>query len=159
MEFATPAVEDHTRPAVIAAKLHAMATCPVLFARNPAKSAAIIRNAASYVTNLAYHVPRIVLGLVHIADGARYHVQCPVICYHAQSAVQRCWLVGINVRPFVGRSVQVLHIARFVRTQQLREWSLTLFCHPLSRRSSSMRILASRHLVDTSSPWRAWMDT
>jgi hypothetical protein len=42
--------------AVIAATLHAMATCPVLFARNPAKSAAIIRNAASYVMNLAHHV-------------------------------------------------------------------------------------------------------
>ena len=158
MEFATPSVEDHTRPAVIAAKLHAMATCSVLFARNPAKSAAIIRNAASYVTNLAYHVPRIVLGLVHIADGARYHVQCPVIYYHAQSAVRRCWLVGIDVHPFVGSSVQVLHSARFVRTQQSREWSLTLFCHPLSRRSILIRILASCHHVDTSSPWRAWMD-
>jgi hypothetical protein len=121
MEFVTPSVEDHTRPAVIAAKLHAMATCPVLFARNPAKSAAIIRNAASYVMSLAHHVLRIVPGLVHIADGVRYHVQCPVICYHAQSAVQRCWLVGIDVRPFVGRSVQVLRIVRFVRTQQSRE--------------------------------------
>jgi hypothetical protein len=52
-------------------------------ARNPAKSAAIIRNAASYVMSLAHHVLRIVPGLVHTADGARYHVQCPVICYHA----------------------------------------------------------------------------
>ena len=90
MEFATPSVEDHTRAAVIAAKPHAMAKCPVLFARNPAKSAATIRNAASYVRSLARHVLRIVLGLVHIADGARYHVQCLVTCYHAQSAVQRC---------------------------------------------------------------------
>src|SRR6266702_2852081 len=158
MEFVTPSVEDHSRLAVIAAKLHAMVTCPVLFARNPAKSAAIIRNAASYVTSLAHHVLRIVPGLVHIADGVHYHVQCPVICYHAQSAVQRYWLVGIDVRPFVGRSVEVLSIVRFVRTQQLRGWSLTLFCHPLSRRSILTRILASCHHVDTSSPWRAWMD-
>jgi hypothetical protein len=121
MEFATPSVEDHTRHAVIAAKLHAMATCPALFARNLAKSAAIIRNAASYVMSHAHHVLRLVRGLVHIADGARYHVQCPVICYHAQSAVQRRWLVGINVRPFVGKSVQVLHIVSFVRIHQLRE--------------------------------------
>jgi hypothetical protein len=117
MEFVTPSAEGHTRPAVIAARLHAMATCPVLFARNPAKSAAIIRNAANYVMSLAHHVLRIVPGLVHIADGVRYHVQCPVICYHAQSAVQRCWLVDIDVCPFVGRSVQVLRIVRFVRTQ------------------------------------------
>ena len=117
MEFATPAVEDHTRPAVIAAKLHAMATCPVLSARNPAKSAAIIRNAANYVMSLAHHVLRIVPGLVHIADGVRYHVRCPVTCYRAQSVVQRYWLVGIDVHPFVGRPVQMLHFVRFVRTQ------------------------------------------
>ncbi len=49
MGFVKHSVEDHTRPAVITAKLHAMAACPVLFARNPAKSAATIRNAASYV--------------------------------------------------------------------------------------------------------------
>lgn len=49
MGFVTHDVEDHTRPAVIIAKLHAMATCPVFFVRNPAKSAATIRNAASYV--------------------------------------------------------------------------------------------------------------
>lgn len=116
MEFVIPSMEDHTRPAVIAVKLHAMATCPVLFARNPAKSAAIIRNAASYVMSLAHHVLRIVPGLVHMADGVRYHMQCPVICYHARSAVQRCWLVGIDVRLFMGRSVQVLRIVRFVRT-------------------------------------------
>ena len=152
MEFATPSVEDYTRPAVIAAKLHAIATCPVLSARNPAKSAAIIRNAANYIMSLAHHVLRIVPGLVHIADGARYHVQCLVICYHTQSAVQRYWLVGIDVRPFVGRSVQVLYIVRFVHTQQSREWSLTLFCRPLSRRSILMRILVSCHPVDTSSP-------
>ncbi len=121
MEFATPSVEDHTRPAVIAAKLHAMAICPVLFARNSAKSAAIIRNAASYAMSLAHHVLRIVPGLVHIADGVHYHVQCPVICYHAQSAAKKCWLVGIDVRPFVGRFVEVLCIVRFVRAQQSRE--------------------------------------
>ena len=121
MEFVTPSVEDHTRLAVIAAKLHATATCPVLFARNPAKSAAIIRNVASCAMSLAYLVPRIVPGLVHIADGVHYHVQCPVICYHAQSAVQKCCLVGINVRLFVGRSVEVLRIVRSVRTQQSRE--------------------------------------
>ena len=158
MEFTTPSVEDHTRLAVIAAKLHAMATCPVLFARIPAKSAAIIRNAANYVMSLAHHVLRIVLGLVHIADGARYYVPCPVICYYAQSAVQRCWLVDIDVRPFVGRSVQVMYIVRSVRTQKSRELSLTLFCRLLSRRSILMRILALCYSVDTSLPWRAWMD-
>lgn len=121
MKFVTPSVEGHTRPAVIAAKLHAMAICPVLSAQNLAKSAAIIPNAASYVMSLAHHVLRIVPGLVHIVDGVRYHVQCPAICYHAQSAVQICWLVSINVRPFVGRSVQVLCIVRFVHTQQSRE--------------------------------------
>jgi hypothetical protein len=71
--------------------------------------------------SLAYPVPRIVLGLVHIMDGVHYHVQCPVTCYHAQSAVQRCWLVGIDARLFVGRSVKVLRIVRFVRTQLSRE--------------------------------------
>ena len=121
MEFVTLHVEDPTRPAVIAAKLHAMAICPVLSARNPARSAAIIRNVASYVTSLAHHVLRIVPGLVHIAHGVRYHVQYPVICYHAQSAVQRCWLVDIDVRPFVGRSAQVLRFVRFVHTQKSRE--------------------------------------
>src|ERR1700712_3952338 len=123
MEFVTPSVEGHKRPAVIAAKLHAMAIYPVLFARNPAKSAAIIRSAASYVMSLAHHVLRIVLGLVHTADSVRYHGGCPVICSHAQSAVLGCWLVGIDVRPFVERSVQVLRIVRLVRTQQSREQS------------------------------------
>ena len=63
----THTVEDHTRPAVIAAELHTMATCSVLFARKPAKSAATIRNAASYGMSLAYHVLGLVPGLVHIA--------------------------------------------------------------------------------------------
>lgn len=97
-----------------------MATYPVLLARNPAKSAAIIRNAASYVMSLAYRVLRTAPGLVHIVDGAHYHVRCPVIYYHAQSAVQRHYLVGINVRPFAGRSVQLLRIVRLVRIQQSR---------------------------------------
>ncbi len=121
MESATPSVEGHTRPAVIAAELHAMAICPVLFAWNLVKSAAIIQSAASYVMSLAHHVLRIVPGLVHILDDVCYHVQCPVIFYHAQSAVQRCWLVGIDVRPFAGRFVQMLRIVRFVHTQQSRE--------------------------------------
>jgi hypothetical protein len=121
MEFVTPSVEDHTRPAVIAAKLHVMAIYLVLLARNHAKSAAIIRNAASYVMSLAHPVLRIVPGLVHIADGVHCHVQYPVICYHAQSAVQRCWLVGIDARPFVGRSVRGLRFVRFVHPQQSRE--------------------------------------
>jgi hypothetical protein len=118
MEFVTRLVEGHTPPAVTAAKLHATATCPVLFARNLAKSAAIIRNVANYAMSLAYLVPRIVLGLVHIVDSVHYHVQCLVICCHAQSAVQRCWLVGIDVHLFVERSVEVLRIVRFVLTQQ-----------------------------------------
>ncbi|TGO16135.1 hypothetical protein BPAE_0516g00020 [Botrytis paeoniae] len=74
----------------IAAKLHAMAKFPVLYAQSPVKLAAIIPNAASFVTSLARHVLRIVLGLVHIVDGAYYRVQYPVICYHAHSAAQRC---------------------------------------------------------------------
>jgi hypothetical protein len=89
MEFVTLSVEDHTRPAVIAAKLHATATPPVLFARDPAKSVAIIRNAASYVMSLVHHVLRIVLGLFHIEGDVRCHAQCHVICCLAQSAVQR----------------------------------------------------------------------
>ena len=159
MEFATPNVEDHTRPVTIVAKFHVMATYPVLSARNPVRSVATIRNATSYVTNLVHHVLRIVPGLVHIVDGARCRVQCPVICYHAQNAVQICWLVDIDARPFVGKSVQVSRTVRFVPTQQPREWSLTLLCHPLSRRLIWMRIPASCHHVDISSPWRAWMDT
>jgi hypothetical protein len=114
-------VEGHTRPAVIAAKLRAMAICPVLFARNPAKSAAIIRNAPSCVMSLVYHVPRIVPGLAHIVDSVPCHVQYPVLCYHAQSAVQRFWLVGIDVRPCAERSVLMLRIVRFVRTPQSRK--------------------------------------
>jgi hypothetical protein len=115
MEFATPSVDGHTQPVVTAVELHAMATCPVLYARNVAKSAAVIRNATSCVMSLARHVLRIVPGLVHTADGVNYHVRCPVICCHVQSAVQRCWPVGIDVRPFVGRFVQVLRIVRSVR--------------------------------------------
>lgn len=122
MEIVTTRVEDHTRPAATAAKLHAMAMaiCPVLLARNPAKSAATIRNAASYVMSLAYRVLRTVPGLAHTADGVHYHVRYPVTYFHAPSAVQRRWLVGINVRPFAGRSVQLLRIVRFVRIQQSR---------------------------------------
>ena len=121
MEFVTLSAKGHTRPAVIAVKPHAMAIYRVLFARKPAKSAVIIRNAASHVMNPAHHVPRIVPGLVHIGDDVPYHVQCPAICYHAQSAVQIYWLVGIDARPFVGRPAQMLRIVRFVRTQQSRE--------------------------------------
>lgn len=86
-ELAIPSVEDHTPPAVIAAKICAMVIRPVLFAQNPAKSAAITRNAVNYVMSLAHHVLRIVPGLAHIVDGVGYHVQCLVIYYHAQSAV------------------------------------------------------------------------
>jgi hypothetical protein len=120
-KFVTLSVEDHTPLAVIAAKLHATATSPVLPARNLAKSAAITRNVVSCAMSLAYHVPRTVPGLVHIADGVHYHVQYPVICYRAQSAVQTCWLVDINVLLFVGKFVQVLRTARVVRTQKSRE--------------------------------------
>ena len=87
MEFAKLRVEDHTVPAVTVAKLHVMKTFLVLLVRNPVKSAAITRNAASYAMSLVRHVPRIVPGLVHIADDAHYHAQCLVICCHAQSAV------------------------------------------------------------------------
>ncbi|TEY28370.1 hypothetical protein BOTCAL_1025g00010 [Botryotinia calthae] len=90
MVFARPSVEDHTQPAVIAAELHAMATCPVLYARSPVKSAAIIQNVASFVMNLARHVRRTVLGLVHIVDSARYHVQCPSICGDVCPGVAYC---------------------------------------------------------------------
>jgi hypothetical protein len=38
---------------------------------------------ASYVMSLAHYVLRIVPSFVHIADGARCYVQCPVICYYA----------------------------------------------------------------------------
>ncbi|TGO63802.1 hypothetical protein BELL_1063g00010 [Botrytis elliptica] len=96
MKFARPSVEDHTQPAVIAANLHAMATCPVLCVQSPVKSVAIIQNAASFVTSLVRHVLRIVLGLVHIVDGACYRVQYPVICSHAHSAAQMFWLAGID---------------------------------------------------------------
>ena len=89
MEFVKLSVVDSIQPAVTVAKLHVMAISLVLLVRNPAKSAATIRDAASYVMSLAHHVLRIVLGLVHIAVDARYHVQYPVICCHAQSVVQR----------------------------------------------------------------------
>ena len=83
IEFVTPSVEDYTQPAVIAAKLHTIATCPVLFVQNSTKLATIIQNAASYVISLAHYVLRIVLSLVHIAGGVCYYVQCPMICYYA----------------------------------------------------------------------------
>lgn len=89
MEFVIPNVEDHTRPAVIAAKLRAMATCRALFAQNHAKLAAIIRNAASFAMSHAHHVRKIVPGLAHIVEGVHYHVLFLAICCHAQSAVQR----------------------------------------------------------------------
>ena len=116
MKFVTLSVKDHTQFAVIAAKLHATATYPVLFAQNSAKSAAVIQNVASCAMSPAYYVLRIVPDLVHIAGSIHYSVQYPVICYYAQSAVQKCWLVGINVCLFVERSVKMLHIVRFVRT-------------------------------------------
>ncbi|KAK6591706.1 hypothetical protein H4I96_12262 [Botrytis cinerea] len=97
MKFARPSVEDHTQPAVIAANLHAMVKCPVLYVQSPVKSAAIIQNVASFVTSLVRHVLRIVLGLVHIKDGAYYRVQYPAICSHAHSAAQIFWLAGIDV--------------------------------------------------------------
>ena len=90
MEFAIPSVEDHTGLAVIAAKLYVMVTCPALLAQSHAKSAAIIQNVANCATSLACHALRIVPGLVHIMDSVHYHVQSLAICYHAQSAVQRC---------------------------------------------------------------------
>ncbi|TGO06847.1 hypothetical protein BTUL_0451g00010 [Botrytis tulipae] len=108
LTFARPSVEDHTQPAVIAANLHAMVTCPVLCVQSPVKSVAIIQNAASFVTSLVRHVLRIVLGLVHIVDGAYYRVQYPVICSHAHSAAQMFWLAGIDVRQFVGIAAQVM---------------------------------------------------
>jgi len=159
MEFVAPSVEDRTRLVVIVAKTYATVTCPVLYARSPAKSAAIILNAANYAMNLVHHVRRTVLGLVHIVDGVPYHVQSLVTCYHVRNAVRDCWLADIDVPPFVGKTVQVSHIVRFVHLQRLREWSLTLYCHPLSKRSILMRVLASYHPVDTSLPWKAWMDT
>lgn len=152
MKFARPSVEDHTQPAVIAANLHAMVKCPVLYVQSPVKSAAIIQNVASFVTSLVRHVLRIVLGLVHIKDGAYYRVQYPAICSHAHSAAQIFWLAGIDVRQFVEIVAQALHIARNVRTQQSKKWSLTSFYHPLSRRSILMKILASCHHVDIFSP-------
>jgi hypothetical protein len=76
-------VDGHIRPAVIAAKLHAMATSPVLFAHNLAKLGAIIRNVASCVMSLARHGLRIVLGLAYIASDAHDYVQCLVIYYYA----------------------------------------------------------------------------
>jgi hypothetical protein len=74
MEFVIPSIEDYIRPAVIATKLYAMTTSPILSARNPVKSVVIIQNTASYIISLIRHVLRIILSLVHIADGARYHV-------------------------------------------------------------------------------------
>ena len=89
MAFVGPSAEDHTRPVATAAKPLAIAMALALFARNLAKSVAITQSAASCAMSLAYHVLRVVPGLVHIADDVHYHVQCRVICYHAQSAVQR----------------------------------------------------------------------
>ena len=117
MGFAASHVEDHTRLAVIVAKLHATATCPVLLAYNPAKSAATIRNAVSFVMSHAPHVPRTALGLARIVDDANCHVRCHVTCYHAQSAAQRCWHVDINARLSVERSVLLLHTVNPVRYQ------------------------------------------
>jgi hypothetical protein len=117
MECAKLSVEDHTRLVGIVAKLLAMAISPVPFALNAAKSAAIIRDATSYVMNLVRHVLSNVPGLARIVDGAHCHVRCRVTCYHARSAVQRHSLVGIDVRRFVGRSVPMLRIVRFVRNR------------------------------------------
>ena len=89
MGFVRPNVEDHTRLAVIAAKLLAMAICHVLFAQSLAKSVAVIQNAESYVMNLVRHALRIVPGLVRIGGDVRYHAQCLVIYSLAQSDVQR----------------------------------------------------------------------
>ena len=150
MEFSTPSVEGHTRPAVIAPKLPAMAPCPVPSARNPAKSALIIQNVARYVISLAQHVLTFAPGIVHIANGARYYGKWPVICDHAHWAVQRPWLVGINVPKFVW-SVQMLRIVKFLRPLQSLVWLLTLFIIHF-RGTISMRILASCHHVDPFPP-------
>jgi hypothetical protein len=74
MECAKLSIEDYTRSVVIAAKLHTMAKCPVLFARNAAKLAATIRYVVSSVMSLVYRMLTIVYSLAHIADGVRYRV-------------------------------------------------------------------------------------
>lgn len=85
---ALPSVADHTRRAVIAAKLRVMVIIHVPSVRKPATLVAIIPSAASYVMSLVCLVLRIVHGLVHIAANAHYHAQYHAMCYHAQNAVR-----------------------------------------------------------------------
>lgn len=67
-------MEDYTQPIVIAAKLYAIAICPVLFVLSLTKLITIIRNTANYVINLTYHMLRIVPSLVHITDSVHYYM-------------------------------------------------------------------------------------
>lgn len=142
-------VGDHTLPAVMIAKKLAMAMCRALLVKSPAQSAAIIPSAASYVTSHAHRVPKIAPGLAHIVANANYHVLCHVTYYHVQSVAQRCWLVGIDVCPFVERSVQIQLTVRSVPQQPSRRWLLTLFYHLRLRRLILMKILALCLPVDT----------
>ncbi|CAO2654557.1 Nn.00g112900.m01.CDS01, partial [Neocucurbitaria sp. VM-36] len=104
------------------AELLATATCPVHLAYNPAKSAATIRNAVSFAMSHAHHVLRTALGLAHIVDDASYRVRCHVICYHAQSAAQRCWPVDINAHLFVESPLRNINrYSRIVRRAMIDE--------------------------------------
>jgi hypothetical protein len=115
MEFAIASVAGHIRLAVIAVKLHATARVPVHFVQSHAKSVAIIQSVANCVMSLVHHAPRTAPGLAHIVGGALYHVRCLVTYYHAQSAVQIYWVVGIDAHLSVGRLAQVFSIVNYVR--------------------------------------------
>ena len=112
MGFVTPNAEDPTLPAAIAAKLHVTTIGLALHAPSPAKSDAIIRNAASCAMSLVLPVHKIVPGLALIEDSARYLVQFLAIFSHVLNVVQSFWPVGIDVLPFVEKFVQMQRTVR-----------------------------------------------
>ena len=66
---------------IILARKSVMMGNPVHYARNRAKSSVLTLDATRDALSRAHPVSRIALGLVRIAEDARWHVQCRVICY------------------------------------------------------------------------------
>ena len=75
---------------LILARKSVMTGNRVRYASSLAKSSVLILDATRGVLSHAHPVPRIALGLVRIAENARWPVQCHVICYPALDDARRC---------------------------------------------------------------------
>ena len=75
---------------IIHARKRVMMGNRVRYARSLAKSNVLTLDATKLARSHAHPVPRIALGLVRIAENARWPVQCHVICYPALDDARRC---------------------------------------------------------------------